>query len=264
MSLVRNNKIIRLFALFVLFFLVLFFQTSLRGFFYNVSQPLENYFFEAGKKSSDFFEGLFFFTKIKKENQFLKDENEQLLSRLVELEDLRRENQRLRTAFELGIAQKFLLKEARPILRNTDEDFLLINKGKLDGIEKGMTVMNFQNVLVGRIVEVYDKTSKVLLISDQDTKFSVEVKGEKINGLLRGIGQGRVLLDLVPKEEELSSGDLISTAGLEGGFPQGLLVGKIKDIERTDLAPFQKASVEPFFDIAKNTNLLVILKNELD
>lgn len=248
----------------MLVFLFLFFQKPLRVFFYNLSQPLENYFFEAGRQSSDFFEGLFFFSKIRQENQFLKEENEEFLSRLVELEDLRKENQELRIALDLGIGQRFVLKEAGPVLRNVEEDFMLINKGEIDGIEKNMTVIDFHNVLVGKVSEVYEETSKILLISDPDTKFSVEVKGEKINGLLKGIGKGRIFLDLVPKKEELNPGDLISTAGLEGGFPQGLLVGKIKDVEKTDLAPFQKASVEPFFNIEENNNLLVILKDELD
>jgi rod shape-determining protein MreC len=261
----KNKKeILSFFTIFLLILLTIVFQGHLRSFFYDFSRPLENYFFEAGEKSSNFFKGLLFFCEIKRENQFLKEENQELLSRIIELEDLRRENQELKSALGLKLEEKFKLLQVRAILHNNEEDFILISNGQKDGLKKNMTVINFHNVLIGRVFEVYEKTAKVSLISDKNIKFSVEIDGKKINGLLKGMGRDKIFLDLVPKEEELNVGALISTAGLEGGFPQGLLVGKIKEVEKTDLSPFQQVDIEPLFNIEDNNNLLVILSNDLD
>jgi rod shape-determining protein MreC len=254
-----KNRIIVSCLIFLVVILVLVFQTPVRSFFYTVSEPIQQWLWQKGKNSSDFLNGLFSFSALTRENEFLREENKELLSRIVEIGDLREENEELRTALGLGLADDYELTEARVFSVNLEQDFVLINKGKQDGIEKGMPVIDFHNVLIGRVEEVYANQSEVFLISNQALKFSVEIEGKKINGLVKGKGKGEVFLDLVPKEEDLVSGALITTAGLEANFPHGLLVGRIGEIEKTDLAPFQKASIELFSDISKQNNLLFIL-----
>ena len=62
------------------------------------------------------------------------------------------------------------------------------------------------------------------------------------------------------REENLSQGDIVVTSALGGIFPKGLLVGRIKQIKRSDVEPFQQAEIEPFFDISQTNNLFVILE----
>ena len=254
-----KNRIIVSSLVLAVVILVLVFQTPVRSFFYTVSEPIQQWLWQKGKNSSDFFNGLFSFSALTKENEFLKEENRELVSKIVGLKDLREENEELRIALNLGLADNYEMKEACVFSVNLEQDFILINKGEQDGIEKGMPIIDFHNILIGRVEQVYTNQSKVFLISNKDIKFSIEIEGEKINGLAKGKSNGKIFLDLVPKEENLAYGDLITTAGLEADFPQGLLVGRIGDIEKTDLAPFQKASIELLLDITKQNNLLIIL-----
>ncbi len=257
----REQKTIVVFIFIVLIVvLVLVFQTPLRSFFYTISEPIQSWFWEKGKNSSDVLNGAFSFSALTKENQFLREENAGLLSQIAELENLKKENQELREALDIGLADDYVLAEATVFSVNFEQDFVLINKGRDDGIEKGMAVIDFHNILLGRVEEVYANQSKVFLLSNENIKFSAEIEGERVSGLVRGAGRGLIILDLVPKEEELVSGLLITTAGLEADFPQGLLVGRLGEIEKTDLAPFQKADIEPLADIASQNHLLIILE----
>ena len=254
-----KNRIIVSSLVLVVVILVLVFQTPVRSFFYTISEPIQQSLWQKGKNSSDFFNGLFSFSALTRENEFLGEKNRELLSKIVEIDALIKENEELRTALGLGLVDDYKIIETRVSSVNLEQDFVLVNKGKQDGIKKGMPIIDFHNILIGRVEQVYTNQSKVFLISNKDVKFSVGIEGETINGLAKGKGNGEVFLDLVPKEEELISGALITTAGLEENFPQGLLIGRIGEIESTDLAPFQKANIELLLDISKQNNLLIIL-----
>ena len=254
-----KNRIILFSVILLLFILVLIFQTPVRSFFYTMSEPIQEWLWKKGKNSSNFFNGIFSFSALTRENQFLKEESKELLSKIIEIENLKEENNELRIALDLGLADEYEFIETCVFLVNFEQDFILINKGRQDGVEEGMAIIDFHNVLIGRIEEIYTNQSKVFLVSNNNIKFSVEIEGKKINGLAKGRGDGEMFLDLVPKDEEIISGDLITTAGFEEGFPQGLLVGRIGEVEKTDLAPFQKANIELLSDIKEQNNLLIIL-----
>jgi rod shape-determining protein MreC len=48
------------------------------------------------------------------------------------------------------------------------------------------------------------------------------------------------------------------TSALGGIFPKGLLVGKIKEVKKSDIEPFQKTKIEPFFQLKKIRKIIHI------
>ncbi len=76
--------------------------------------------------------------------------------------------------------------------------------------------------------------------------------------MIKGEGNLRILFDLIPREENLSQNDIIVTSVLGGVFPKGLLVGKIKKINKSDVEPFQQAEIESFFNIKDIESLFII------
>jgi len=252
----NQNQTIAFVVTLLIIVLVLIFQTPVRSFFYTISKPIQTWFTQGGENSSDFFEGLFSFLILERENDELRQENILLLSRIVELNQLKEENEKLRSAFEFGLTEKYDLLVANVISKDIDQDFILVDKK--EGIEPGMLVIDFSNVLVGKVSEIYGDQAKVMLITHRDMKLSAEIEGKQINGLIKGQG-GKVILDLVPKEEELTRDALISTAGLGEGLERGLLIGRIGDIEKTDLTAFQKAEIDMFLQVSKLNEVLIIL-----
>lgn len=229
------------------------FQKEVRGFFYYFSSPIQKVLFGAGESTADFLAGVFKAGDFKKELDELKLKNQELSAKIIALENLEEENKILKEALGLEFQKEFKISLAQVIGKDISQDFLLIDKGTKDNVLENMPVITQQKVLVGRISEVFDKFSKVMLISHENSSFNVE------NGIVRGEGNLKILFDLIPKEKEIFAEELVFTSALGGIFPEGLLVGKIKEVKRSDVEPFQQAEISPAFDISNIDKLFIIL-----
>ncbi|XOB40783.1 MAG: rod shape-determining protein MreC [Candidatus Nealsonbacteria bacterium] len=234
------------------------FSKSVKGFFYSLSEPIQLWLWEKGIKTSAFFQGLLNADNLSKENIFLKSENRELLNQNIELEKLKKENETLRIALGLGIEKEFTLEIAQIIAKEISNDYLIINKGFSDGIRAGFPVITETKVLVGKISELYENISKVELLSSKNSSFDIEIFKKEIYSLAKGSGNFKITLDLIPKEENIEIGDKVISSVVGGNFPEGLLIGEIEDIKKSDTAAFQQAEVKPGFDIRDLRNLFII------
>lgn len=234
------------------------FSKEVKNFFYLMSSPLQKWLWKAGDSASDFFEAI-------KETKNLKKENEELILKIQFLEaenaalkEVKKENEVLRKALDIGLEKEFKFEIAQVIGKETDKDFIFINKGSDEGISKNFPVITSEKVLIGRIQEVYNNFSKVIILTAKDSSFDAKIAGTDIYGVAKGEGNSGLLLDLIPKEKEIKEGDLVITSALGGVFPQGLFVGKITNFEKTDVKSWQVAQIQPSFDLNEIENLLVI------
>ncbi|GAG21194.1 unnamed protein product, partial [marine sediment metagenome] len=218
-----------------------FYQKEVKGFFYLISSPVQKSLWGAGDRISDFFEAIAEIKELKKENEALKLKVQELLSENSSLKELRKENQTLREALEIGLRDEFKLVLAEVIGKDIDQDSILINKGSKDGLSKDLPVITQQRVLLGRIIEVYENFSRVLLISNKESSFDGEIPEKEISGVVKGRGSLKMYLDLISKDKEVKEEDLVVSSALGGIFPNGLLVGLIKEVKKSDLKPFQQA-----------------------
>ena len=242
-------------------FLLNFFQRDVRSFFYCISAPIQKVLWRAGERTSDFLGGIVRVKILKQELDELKLENQELIAQVVALKDLKKENKTLRQALEIGLQKEFKLALAQIISKDISQDFILIDKGSEDGILKNMPVITQQRVLIGKISEIYKNFSKVMFVSNKESSFDAKIQKEEkdISGVVKGQGNFRILFDLIPREENLSQEDIVITSALGGIFPKGLLVGRIKEIKKSDVEPFQQAEIEPFFDVSQTETLFIIL-----
>lgn len=255
----RTSKIIVIVLIIILaFFILNSFRLNVKNFFYVVSNPFQKLFWRAGNNASDF---LCAFLKIKdlknNNNQFLL-ENQKLLLEVSILEDLKKENQILREALEIGLQKDFKMVLARVISKDMSEDSILINKGSEDEISKDMPVINQQKVLFGRVSEVYRNFSRVMLITSKDSIFDSKTQNKEIYGVIKGKGNFNLYFDLISREAELKEGDVLVTSALGGKFPQNLLIGEVERVKKEDTKPFQTADIRPFFDLKKTDNLFIV------
>lgn len=232
---------------------------GIKNFFYLISAPLQQKFWQAGNGASDFFSGILAGRKYKTENEKLNLQIQQLLAENGFLSELKRENEFLREALNLGLEKQFELRLAEISGKNISQDAILINQGRKDGLSQNLPVISSQKVLIGKIGEVFQDFSKVILISNKDVSFDAKISGKEIYGIIRGRGNNKLNFEFMPQGQELKEGDLVMTTVLGGIFPGELLVGRIQEIEINDLEPFQKARVQSSFDIAATRNLFVVL-----
>lgn len=253
-----KNKILIFILVFIFIFSLNFFQKQVKSFFYFISSSFQKTLWGAGDNTSNLFMVMFQGKTIIKENDELKIKIRELLSENSSLKELKTENEFLRTALGLGEEKEFQLKMADVIAKDISEDNLIINKGKKDGISEGNPVITGQKVLVGRIGEVLDNSSKIILISNKNSSFDAKIGDSDAYGVVNGKGRSEVWLELIPKEKEVKAGDAVLTSPLGGVFPKNILVGEINEVQKSDVNPFQKAKIEIYAKIQDLKTVFII------
>lgn len=268
----------------IVIILVFLIFISVNRFFYQevkklsfIVSPIEKLFWQKENNFFQWLESIFKIKQIKLENQKLKKENFSLMNQILELRDIEKENETLKKALGLGLNQEYNLILADLISKKTEDDSILINKGRKQGVKKDNTVITEEKVLIGKIGKVFDDFSQVLLISQKDFNFSVKIMhnittttittttiattttttttsinataiiSEEITGMAQGKENFKIDIKFLPKQAEIKKGDLIATSILGGIFPKDLLVGEIKDIKKNDIEPFQQGEIKPYF-----------------
>jgi len=125
------------------------------------------------------------------------------------------------------IFAKVLIDKNSPFLRS-----VVLNKGSKNNIKLGMAVLDGE-YLIGKVVEVNFFTSRVLLLSDINSKIPVSVSPNDVQAIMSGDGKQNATLqyiqgvDLENNKEEM----MVTTSGAGGLFKSGILIGKIKASE---------------------------------
>jgi len=233
-------------------------SSNFKNFFFLISSPIQKTLWKAGNKISIFFETISEIKNFKKENEELKLKIQAILSENLALKELKKENEILREALNLGLEKEFEFKLARVIGKDISQDSLIIDKGEKDKLSKDLPVINQQKILIGKISEVYQNFSRVQLLTHRDISFDVKFSEKEIYGLAKGKGNFNLSIELLPKEKEIQIGDKILTSALAGNFPKDLFVGEVKKIKKLDIEPFQETEVQPAFDFQKLDLLFVI------
>lgn len=205
----------------------------------------------------------FFMTlkNLNKENADLKNANLALVGEMAQLKETARENEALRR--QLGVAgsagRQLVMADVvgyNPALGQ----YFLINKGGADGLSAGLAVIAADNFLVGRVVEVEEKFSKVLLIFDSNSSISAVTQDTRVSGAVKGSHGLGVFLEMIPIDTRINIGETVLTAGLNDGIPKDLVVGKIADVVKKANDIFQRASLTPAIEIKSLEQVFVLLK----
>ena len=223
----------------------------IRGAFSSLLSPLHSSLWQTGGLTSEFLSGEFV---------ELEERNRALYQQVLSLKEVEKENERLREAVGTIQRKEFTLLFTEIIGKVIERDVLLINKGRAEGVRTRMPVITQSRAAVGSIGEVFEHTAEVLLLSLKDSSSDVKIQGREVIGVLKGQGRYEARLDLIPQEEELQEKDVVVTSALGGNFPDNLLVGELKNIEKSDLTAFQGGKIELFFQ-TKRANSLFVIQN---
>jgi rod shape-determining protein MreC len=128
---------------------------------------------------------------------------------------------------------------------------LLINRGGADGVAKGQAVTS-GNGLVGRIAEIGGRASRVLLLTDINSRIPVSLDSTHERAILAGDNTDRPLLVYLPPHAKPQIGEKIVTSGDGGVFPPGLPVGVIGSVDGTTVR------IEPATDLSRVEYLRII------
>ena len=184
--------------------------------------------------------------KVYEENKTLKEKLSFELSKNYNSEYILEENKRLKSTIDettfltSEIIGKVLIDKKSPFLRS-----VIINRGSKDGVELGMAVMD-KSFLIGKVVEVSFTTSRVLLLSDLNSKVPVDIMPNNIQSILSGTGGDDGVIQYIRQQELIEKDAVVFTSGAGGLFRSGIPIGKI-DKDTTSL----KAVVNFFSDFSQ-------------
>ncbi|MEO1592328.1 MAG: rod shape-determining protein MreC [Cyanobacteria bacterium J06632_22] len=149
----------------------------------------------------------------------------ELQQRVVELEN---QNQKLREVVGDDTAVSGSVRAA-VIGRSADHwwHHLTLNKGTEAGVSEGDMVSG-PGGLVGRIVAVSPRTSRVLLLTDPTSQVGVKVSRSRSMGVARGQANDRVVMEFFEKVPDVKPGDVIVSSSYSQLFPKDVPVGRVE------------------------------------
>jgi rod shape-determining protein MreC len=169
---------------------------------------------------------------LRTQNAELLAERDALLQWQAVARRLEAENRELRTLLSMAPDPRIQYVTARVIgsSAGTFVREVLIAAGERDGVAKGQAALTGEG-LAGRVTEVGNRSARVLLLTDINSRIPVLLENTRHKAILAGDNSNEPrLLFLAPGVQPLP-GDRIVTSGDGGAFPSGLPVGIVGSVD---------------------------------
>ncbi|CAG1066429.1 Cell shape-determining protein MreC [uncultured bacterium] len=201
----------------------------------------------------------FFLVGVKEENETLKKTMYSLVDENRRLKEEARQDDRLRALLEFKEALPYSTTGAAIIGFNMERwsRTVSIDKGSAEGIQKDHAAIAPGGV-VGRIIEVNNGSSRVLLTTDLRSNIDVLIERSRVKGVVEGNGTDGLIMKYVRQIDEIQVGDQVVTSGLSGVFPKGLVVGEVTKVEKSTDNFFKHVEVRPAVDLGRLEEVLVL------
>lgn len=197
---------------------------------------------------------------LSEENARLREEVERLKQEKIDLEQKLLANQRLSRLLKLKERLPFTTTGARIVARDPSGWFkaVWLDKGAKQGLKENLAVISYQG-LVGRTVEVFEHSAKVLLIIDPNSALDALLMTSREQGIAYGSSDRGLILRYLPRTAKVNIEELVVSSGLAGIYPKGLVLGRIAKLHRGHTGLFLEAEVSPEVNFSKLEEVLVIL-----
>jgi len=164
---------------------------------------------------------------VQKSNEMLAEENNRLLEWYQTANRLESENKALRDLLNMKQDEDVTYSSAKIISDSATQysHTILVKMGEIDGLTKGQGVLSHEG-LIGRVIEIAENTSRVLLMSDVNSRIPVTIEGSQDRAILAGKNNGDPILDHLPETHKVVVGQKVITSGHGGVFPYGVAVGE--------------------------------------
>ena len=232
----------------------------LRGAALDVTGPVASSLHEVTATTQGLFSGAGDYWDAISQNGELKRERKAMLRRMVEARAINQENIQLKAALQLREKARDAIAAGRIVGSsfNSPRRFAILSAGGRDGVRPGMPVRS-PDGLVGRIIDVGELSSRILLVSDRTSIVPARLLRNGIPVIAQGNGDGTVeVRPLEVGRNPFRPGDLIISSGTGGLYPPLVPVARVVKLKGdeaialplADPATTSFAIVEPPFEPA--------------
>jgi len=222
--------------------------------------PVQSLFVKTIRGVERFWAHYLYLVDLSQENRRLREQIDRLKLENNRYREIERHYQRLVRLLGLKELLSFKTIAAEIIGRDYDSWFrsLYIDKGASQGVKRGMVVIS-PDGLVGQVLATSSHNAKVLLITDIRSSVAALIQRSRSNGIVIGSVNNGCKMKYLPLDADIRVGDRVISSGLGGVFPKGLLIGRVKRIDREQASYFLNAEIVPSVDMDKLEEVLVIL-----
>jgi rod shape-determining protein MreC len=206
----------------------------------------------------------------KKQNKQLKAEVKNLHGELATLATNKREADQLRALAQVSanLPQNAKTVTARVIAHSPTVWYSTvdIDKGRNDGVRVNQPVITAGG-LAGTVVSTTGGNARVALITDSSSAVAAEVMPTGVHGVVKPeIGGKDLILDYIPKNSHVRSGQVVITSGFKSGelqslFPRGIAIGTVGSVNADQLQIYQRVRVHPYAQLREIDFVQVVTNN---
>ena len=196
---------------------------------------------------------------VKAENERLQLLLREATLRLSNLNEIQRENVRLRSVlnFEPPPGYELLPAEVVSITGTVAPLSAVINRGTRDGVVPGMPVIN-QDGLVGRVISSMEVVATIELLTNPTHRVAARVAESREMGIVRYRTHEGMILDNFPILGKIEVGYQVLSSGLGGTYPAGLVIGTVRAVERPAEETFCRVQIDPAANFNSLEELFVL------
>jgi rod shape-determining protein MreC len=270
---VRNRSILILLLLIFISFILMGISQSkftirFKSVAYGVLYPFQFIGVKSITLAKDFFSSIENNRELKEELRQVRILLEQYERSQYEYEEIKRENERLRSMIGVQASMEYETVIAEIVAKSPQNFYrtIIVNRGRSSGINRNMPVVAYQNeskCVVGKVIDVQQFSSRIQPLVDQSSYIGAMLMDSRYSGILQGQSpiSDNCHLQFVDRRAEIKFGDLVVTSGMGGVFPKGIVIGKIVSVSKKRYGVFQEALVEPLIDFGRLEEVYIITKS---
>ena len=204
------------------------------------------------------------YDELVEQNEQLKAANRDLRARLIDYYSVKEENTRLWKFYGLKKEHgDYSLIPAKVLRRDSNDEFysFTIDKGTASDISVGDAVIG-ESGLIGWVSEADGLTAKVVTILSPQSGIGAQDNASKDRGIVKGSAKyadnNQTMFAKLKSEHKVKNGDIITTTGISGLYPKGLVVGEVVDVCYDTFDTSYYAVIEPYDNIPKILDVAVV------
>ena len=226
----------------------------------SILSPFQEFVTDSIHSLQNIWRHYFYLVRVAKQNDRLVKQLEAVVEKNNALKEMELSHERMCSllGFQASLTQQSVAAEVVGKDPSAWFKTVIINKGKRDGVDRGMPVVTPAGI-AGLVTDVSPEFSKVLLVIDQNSAVDALTQSTRARGIIKGDPAGGLTLEYILRRHDVNKGDVVISSGLDNVFPKGLRIGYVEDVIKPDAGIFQQVLVRPYVDFEKLEEVLVVL-----
>lgn len=217
----------------------------------------------AASATGDTISGILDAGELRHENQILARQNAKLIRELITYKSDAHDNTLFKAMLRFSSQNSHMdLVPAQVIGGDTlgVGGYIIINKGRTDGLREGMTVLDQNGYFVGSVSDLESNNARVLLMESPSSSIGAVDLTTRAQGLVEGRYASTPQLADVATRDRLHVNDLVVTSGQMNLYPRNLLLGQVTRVYHRKVAVFQSADIRPAADF-QHLEMVQVVRN---